>query len=246
MALPPLATVTDLQSRFPRTLTADEGSRAGFLLGDASTLVRNYTGQQFTRVTNDTVTLRLNRGRITLPQRPADKPTAIAYADGVGTIPTAAWWWGGLDTVDFMPPPWLGNGPAFTHLRRPTTVTVTYSHGYTELPQDVVSIVCSMVGRVISAGAVMPGLSSGGLDDFRFQMGGSLTTGALVLTEEEKTETNQYRPKTGPRSFRGPPPPTTRVGSRSPNSPSKTPFRFSVKVLPADRTRRPAGCPEPR
>ena len=203
MALPALALASDVADRLGRPLTVGaETTRTLALLGDASEKVRKYTGQQFSRVTDDVVLLRINRASVTLPQRPADKPTNIAYADGVGVIPTAAWWWGGLDSVDFMPPPWLGNGPAFVHLRKPTTVAVTYSHGFTVIPADVLGIVCAMVVRVIATGLVMPGLREGGLDDFKFVLGGTLTTGGLQLTADEKTELDPYKRRTWSRVFR--------------------------------------------
>lgn len=191
MALDPLATVADLEDRLGKPISNPIQAEAW--LRDASALVRRYTRQQFTRVENDVIVLRVDRQSVYLPQRPADKPTDIVYADGQGVVSVSAWWFNGLDQVDFTPPAWLINGPAFNHLRRPTTVQITYSHGYPEIPDDIVSIVCSAVLRVAAAPGMMPGLRQGALDDFSFTLGGNLTTGAIQLTPDERSQLDTYR-----------------------------------------------------
>jgi hypothetical protein len=197
VSLIPFATPDDLALRLPRALTPAETAAAEALLRDASGKIRRHTRQDFTRVENDIVVLRVVEQRVMLPQRPADKPTSISYADGQGFVlsPTA-WWFNGIDQVDFTPPTWLVNGPSFTFSRRPTTVSVTYSHGYNDIPDDIVGIVCAMVARVITVPGMMPGLRSGALDDFQFALGGNLTTGALgfLPDEIEILDTYKHRP----------------------------------------------------
>lgn len=194
MSLTPLATPADLALRLQRTLTAGETSQAEALLRDASGKIRRYTRQDFTRVENDVVVLRVVEQRIVLPQRPADKPTSISYADGQGfVLSPVAWWFNGIDQVDFTPPTWLVNGPSFTFFRRPSTVSVTYSHGDTDIPDDILGIACAMVARVIAIPGLMPGLRSGALDDFQFALGGNLTTGALGFLPDEITTLDTYK-----------------------------------------------------
>jgi hypothetical protein len=196
VTLEPLATVGDLEDRLGKSITNQAQAEAW--MRDASALIRRYTRQQFTRVENDVVVLRVDRQSVFLPQRPADKPTNIVYADGQGVVSVSAWWFNGLDQVDFTPPAWLLNGPAFNHLRRPTTVQITYSHGYATIPDDIISITCSVVGRVAAAPGIMPGLRQGALDDFSFALGGNLVTGALQLLPDEKSQLDVY--KSRPRS----------------------------------------------
>lgn len=197
MALSPLATTADLQTRAAQGFDQAVTAQAEALLLDASAAVRNYTGQTFTRVVGDVVTLRVSRGRVILPQRPADKPTQIAYADGSGVIAAAAWWWGGLEQVDLCPPAYIANGPSFWRNRIPEAVVVTYSHGYTEIPSDVVGVVCQMVLRVVMGVGSSPGLKSEAIDDYQYALGGSLVSGTVALVPEERELLDRYRRRTG-------------------------------------------------
>lgn len=190
MANPALATVQQLEARLGHTVDA---ARATALLEDASAVVRGYTGQHFSRVVGDVVTLPVTRGMLTLPQRPADKPTAIANIDG-SAIPASAWWWGGIGVVEFGSPSWIANGP--TRTGSPRTVTVTYSHGYTEIPGDVVAVVCQMVGRVID-GSDTPGIMSETIDDYQFRLGGGIVSGAVAMVPDEKRSMDRYRRRIG-------------------------------------------------
>jgi len=183
---------------FKRTVNVpdEDSDRATALLERASDVVRRYTGQTFTRVVDDTVTLRVDRGKLVLPQRPAEKPTRILNADG-GVLPPSAWWWGGLGIVEFGAPTWVANGPAYA--RAPRVVTVTYTHGYEDedIPGDVQSIVCDVANRVYSSPASGPGLRSEGIDDYRYDMGGGVVTGALALVPSEMVILDRYRSRTG-------------------------------------------------
>lgn len=195
MPAPVLATVEQLNARLGQTV---DTARATALLEDASAVVRGYTGQHFTRMENDKVTLRVNRDRVVLPQRPADKPTVIAEFGGAA-LPASAWWWGGIGVVEFGSPSWVANGPTVS--RHPRTVEVTYSHGYTEIPGDVVAVVCQMVGRVILSDAA-PGLRSESIDDYQYQLGGGIVSGAVALVPEERQALDRYRRRVGSVSSR--------------------------------------------
>lgn len=117
MADPVLATVEQLEARLGHAVDAD---RAEALLEDASAIVRGYTGQYFTKVEDDVATLAVNRGQVTLPQRPAEKPSLISRADGSGTYPSGSWYWGGIGVIDFGSPSWLANGPTRSWTPKPS------------------------------------------------------------------------------------------------------------------------------
>lgn len=191
MADPVLATVEQLEARLGHTVDAD---RATALLEDASAIVRGYTRQYFSRVEDDVATIPVNRGQAVLPQRPADKPTLVARADGFGTYPASAWYWGGVGVVEFGSPSWVANGPS--HGRSPRAVTVTYSHGYEEIPGDVVAVVCQMVARVIE-GTDTHGLRSESIDDYQYQLGGGIVSGAVALVPAEMHTLDRYRRRVG-------------------------------------------------
>lgn len=73
---------------------------------------------------------------------------------------------------------------------------MTYTHGFEEIPADVVAVVCQMVGRVID-GTDTPGLRSESIDDYQYQMGGNIVSGAVALVPSEKETLDRYRRRSG-------------------------------------------------
>lgn len=136
MALPPLATVADLEARSPTPLPGPP-ERVDAMLADASAAVRAYSTQEFTRSTT-TAWLKV-RQPLRLPQRPVND--VVDVVDPAGEPVDFAW--DGLDTIDVDP---------FN-----TTVAVTYDHGYDEVPDEIVAIVCSITARAL---ATTPGSSA--------------------------------------------------------------------------------------
>lgn len=143
----------------------------------ASVRVRAYTGQQISSGSS-TVTLRGSVAR--LPQRPVRAVTSVVDADGQ-TIPAADWKLlpGGL-------------------LEVPTTglVTVTYDHGFVEVPDEVIELVVTVAARL---SATDPGLAGGVTQE---QSGSSSQTfgvdawrGLSSLTAEEKRALDRLFPR---------------------------------------------------
>lgn len=194
MTLTTLATVADLEAR--SGLSFDPPVRAEALLDDASAMVRSYTGQDFTLVEDDVVVLPVARGRISLPQRPAQNPSAISaiLLQSVALV-TGGWQFDGIDCVYIGAPTWAINGPTIPCEFH--TAQVTYSHGYSVIPGDVVAVVCQMVLRVLQSPAATPGLRSEQIDDYQYALGGGLTSGTIALVPEEKVTLNRYRRRSG-------------------------------------------------
>lgn len=192
MPLPSLATIAQLEARLGHTVDA---VRAQALLDDASNIVRGYTRQTLSRVENDKVVLRFGHGRVVLPQRPADKPSLVERADGSGAVPAVSWWWSGLGEIDFMNYALVANGPFYRHAMR--AVIVTYSHGYAEIPGEIVAVVCQMVGRVIDGAVSTPGLRSEAIDDYKADLGGGLVSGSIALVPDEKETLDKFRVRAG-------------------------------------------------
>ena len=117
--LPPLVTAADMAAYgYPPASDA--------VLARASARVRRYTGQQITRGTS-TVTLN-GVGPWLLPQRPVVAVTSAVDADGQ---PVAFEVRGQHVYVDGCPP-----------------VTVTYEHGWDQLPDGLVEVVCQIANRL--------------------------------------------------------------------------------------------------
>lgn len=156
MALPALATAADMTRFGYPTVSAA-------LLDRASVRVRAYSRQTLTRVLDDTVTgLRTVTGSVRLPQRPADKPTAVFVDNGLGYVtPIQTWGFNGRRVIcphilprqhwarwdwspsTVWPGPWLA-----ACLCVASTVNLTYSHGYTEIPDPILDVVCSVAARL--------------------------------------------------------------------------------------------------
>ena len=148
MPLPALATVADLATLLGRTFSPEQELQAQALLDQASSVVRSYVRQDITRATTtDTFTMRradpvLHRcaGAVTLPQRPIVDIGSVKVND----VATADWWQDGNDlllrSAAWDQPP-AANGPP--------RVTVTYTHGWDEVPGDIKAIVLQAANRVI-------------------------------------------------------------------------------------------------
>jgi hypothetical protein len=202
----PLATKTDLAARLGRDLTCDEEARLEALLSDASTMVRSYTGQDFGTSTS-TVTLRSQAGMIVLPQRPVTGITSVTAIGIHGTpdIGLADWWWDGLDKIR------LGSGNCIINLPEvwwddhegyPGTYRVTYSHGYAEVPADVVMVVCGMALRTLTSPAIAGGITSETVGPYSYRIDTPGLGLSVVMNEAERQALSRYRRTVGMISVR--------------------------------------------
>lgn len=189
----PLATVADVQSRYPGPWSDSLAARVPSLLTDASTVVRTYTRQMFAPAsTSTTETIRPIGDRIRLRQSPVTAVTAVAMVDtlqtsGLLTLPMGAWMWDGGQEI------WIGG--ITTVINVPDEITqllqyqtplmrVSYTHGYTTMPDPVVTVVCSMICRVLDTPGPTSAPSStvGGLS---YRLSATAQDGVLGLTDAE-------------------------------------------------------------
>lgn len=200
-----LADPTALEARLGRPLTGDEAARAQALLEDASALVRSYTGQTFTRTNGETITIRAQQGEIRLPQRPVIDVTAVVAvgAGGAPDLPVVGWQWDGLDIVRTsidspiinLPELWQDeDADAY-----PGTYRVTYSHGVTVVPPDVIAVVARMVLRTLTAPTVAGGVVGETIGPYSYRTDGAGVGTAVVMTDEDRKMLSLagYRRKAG-------------------------------------------------
>lgn len=192
-----LAAVTDVQARLPASMTI-ETVRTNALLGDASAVVRSYAKTQFTQ-TSVTAKTRPVGDRIKLKRRPviSVQSLALVLTNGAAPAPFPGWFWDGSDEV------WLLAGPAVINLAeemllalndRTPIVFVTYTYGYTVIPDDVVGVVCSMVIRTLTAPG-LGGVVSEGVGEYTYRLSDAAAQGPMALTQAEKDILASYRPK---------------------------------------------------
>lgn len=183
-----LATSTDIEARLGRTLTTLEATRVVPLLTDASASVRNYTRQTITQVTDDVVRLKIRNGRVRLPQRPATAVTTVKNT--LGDLVLFQWDGGSIVVVGSNVPdtfawvPWL-NGMA--------AVDVTYTHGYSTVPDDIVGVVCSIVMRALGREPLDAGITSETIQGYSYSLGSAGAAGAFGLLSSEADILDAYR-----------------------------------------------------
>jgi len=199
MSLPPLVKVGDVTDRLPSGIAIDE-NRIITLIKDASAAVRRFTKQQFT-VTTTTSNIRPIGYKLKLPQRPVLDVIDIqiklpgAQAGVYTSIPS--WYWDGSDEV------WLVDGSAVVNLAEDVisalqymtpVCRVTWQHGYNEIPDDVVGVVCSMVARLLSAPG-LGGVISESVGEFSYRLSDAAVQGPMTLTQSEKDILSSYQSK---------------------------------------------------
>lgn len=199
-----LACVSDVETRLGRAFTSDEASRVGVLLDDASALIRSYTRQNFALPAADTIVLRESAGVVRLPKRPVVGVDSVVLIglNGTPDLTVVGWGWDGLDVVDLSG--WdtvMVNLPEWVQDRSwlPATYRVTYTHGYGEVPADIVALVCGMVGRTMSAPSTASGLTSETIGSYSYRTSepGMGVTVALTAADKSLLDDAGYRPQAG-------------------------------------------------
>ena len=209
MTLPALATLDDVAAIIGRPLTSIETTNGTRLLGMASGMVRRYTRQQITQTVDDVITLNGVWGHsLPLPQRPVQSVKSVLF--GNATAPSTSWKLVGDDlfigsgsyqpdygylnnmTTALWGPAGSVMGPSATgaNWQGPqTNVTVTYTHGYAEVPYDIVNEVAGMVALQLSTSVGVDKERIGGYQvDYQRGEGGG-----MALTDETKRVLNFYR-----------------------------------------------------
>jgi hypothetical protein len=209
MTLPALATIADVEATLGRSLTSGQTTFATRLLNMASGLVRGYTRQTFTLTTDDVVVLPGNWGNsLELPQRPVVSVSSVVFNNA--TAPLTSWKLVDstlfLGTGSFMPDfgtfSW-GNGnlwgPAGSTMgmqasgpswQGPSTqITVTYTHGFADVPQDIVNEVAGMVALQLNTEA---GLGSETIGTYKAVYNRN-SGGGMGLSDDTKSVLNRYR-----------------------------------------------------
>lgn len=199
MSLPPLVTVNDVTERLPSGITIEDG-RVAALIRDASASVRRFAKQDFTLGTT-TQDIRPIGYRLKLPQRPVLDVISIQLKlpgsqTGVYTaIP--AWYWDGSDEV------WLVDGSTIVNLAEEVisalkwmtpVCRVTWQHGYTVIPDDIIGVVCSMITRVVTAPG-LGGVISETVGEYSYRLSDAAAQGPMTLTDSEKAILREYQPK---------------------------------------------------
>ncbi|WP_416976715.1 hypothetical protein [Streptomyces sp. T028] len=203
MALPPLATVADLEAAMQQPAGSLPVASAELALRRASARVRSYTRQDITFVENETIELPGGERILRLPQRPlvvdAGHPLTVVELGEMGGLEVTL-----TENTDFTR---LGNeltrGYPWYAPRRTMgwpwrqqlgvwapRVRVTQSHGYVdEIPDDIVDVVLDLATLNMSN---PDNLRSVSIDDYS-RTYASETIGNAKLTAGHKEDLRPYR-----------------------------------------------------
>jgi hypothetical protein len=132
--------------------------------------VRNYTGQTISRATT-TDRLRPNGRVVTLPQRPV---VSVASVIDLAAVAVDAAWDGFARL-------------SLTYHSGLTAVDVTYTHGWLEVPDEIVGVVCAIAGRTLSVSSDQNvGMSSETIGAYSYSVGSAAASGggSGILTNE--------------------------------------------------------------
>jgi hypothetical protein len=174
-----LITVSDVEVRLGRSLTFAEAAKVEALIEDASALVVNYTGQNFTAGTSTNM-LQVRKGSVKLSQHPVTAVNTVTNIDG-DDVPFS---WNGHHTVA-VPSDLLANYDY---------AIVNYDHGYASTPDDVVSVVAGLVVRTFSiAPDAANGITQQTTGPFSVSYAAWAVGGQLVLSPTDQNILSKYK-----------------------------------------------------
>lgn len=163
MALPSFATPADLTGLL--NIPAYTGSQlvqAQMWLDAASGEIRSVLGQDITLVTNTAVLPGVEDYWLELPQRPVVSVQSVLM-DGAAVTD--------YKLIGFKLYRWWGWQDLFI-IYEPRTITVTYTHGYSVTPPDLVNLCASLasVGMAQASSGTLgptPGVTAEEIDDYK-------------------------------------------------------------------------------
>jgi len=136
------------------------------LLRRASARIRRAAKQHISSITS-TVRVRVEGGVAVLPGNPITAVTSVTQLTEDGGAAVTGWRWDGRDQVHGINTSPTTNLPVMA--RWPTDVLVTYTHGWTTIPDELLDLVCSIaarIGSVPASGGMEAGVRSESIDDY--------------------------------------------------------------------------------
>lgn len=162
-AVPSLATADDVVARLGRNLNQVEAARIDSLLSDGSGYIRRYCRKDFQLHEDEVLDIRAAGGVIKLPYRPVIDVTSVIALSGAVGVPDVNVTWYMFDHIDEiivsdpeqsgvinLPEIWYDIGWF------QGTYRVTHTWGYSEVPQEVNSLLCQATITVLSTPTMGP------------------------------------------------------------------------------------------
>lgn len=187
-----LASVDDVADLLGLTSEGVDADQATAMLAQASARFRAEAWCDFEE-TETTLTLRVIGQRVDLPKRPVVSVDSVANIDTDGTVGSAMtdWSFDGIHTIRLGDQSVVINATTY----ETETVSVTWTHGFAAVPEDVRWSVAQMVARAISSPspAAVTGETIGA---YSYRTGSYSASAALGMTPDERAVAHRYRPRT--------------------------------------------------
>ncbi len=184
--MPAFATVADLATYLQRDLSGADWATAAQALDIATAAIQSYTRQAIEAVANDAVRLRGTwANEVVLPQRPVTAVSSVSVTEPFAAARTVAagdyvWRQGGL-LLSRAPGHW--GGPA-------AEVSVTYSHGFAAIPDDIRGVCLTAAARLMANPEAIRSEQVGNYSVTHGGAGGDLIG---TLAQSEQRDLNRYR-----------------------------------------------------
>jgi len=206
-SLPSLASPDDIVARLGRNLNQVEMARIDALLRDGSAIIRRFCREDFVWYDSDSITTSADGGIIVLPWRPIasiDTVTALSGVPGIPDIPVTWYHFDGIDTITVMNPRQSGiiNLPELWYEETfwwGGSFFVAGSHGYLDVPDDVVSVLCTALISELATPTMSATLASESIGPYSYSMRRTSGAGlnAALLDAGMKTALADYRKAQG-------------------------------------------------
>jgi hypothetical protein len=178
-SLPSLATPDDIAARLGRTLNPTEAARVDGLLSDGSAIIRSYCNRDFLYYDSDTKTMVADGGIMMLttwrPVVSIDSVIALSGTPGIADIPVTWYNWDGVEKLTVFNPSYSGiiNLPEYWYEETfwwGGSFKITGSHGFVEVPDDVVAVLASAVTSELATPTMSATLMSESVGAYSYSM----------------------------------------------------------------------------
>jgi hypothetical protein len=200
MSLPPLATSADVTARLGRSLNTIEAARINALLADGSAFIRRYCRKDFLNHPGDILLLRSSGGIVKLPYRPVQAVNSVTALSGAIGVPDISVTWYVFDEIDeiTIPDPsssGIINLPEFWYDIGwySETFKVNYDHGFSVIPDEVISVLCTAAIALLTAPTQAGGVVGETIGSYSYRLqrtGGGISA---ALKDADLTALDDYR-----------------------------------------------------
>lgn len=181
-----LVTIDQLEERHSAVASMDT-TEVQAAIADASATVRSFTGQTLT-VATSTHRLRIRNGRIQVPQRPIISVVSVADVLGNAIEYTVV----NGDTIDVRTQV-FDTWSMVPYSSPLTEADVEYEHGYNPMDEAVVSVVCQVALRTLTADVADAGVTDEKLGSYGVGFGAVGASGPSGLFAGEKDILRQFK-----------------------------------------------------